>query len=101
MPPPSSGRLGGRHAARGRCAGGARSVLARRPRNQSGEERQMKYRIIMAIAVTAGLLTSACNGPSPAKASTPVESERLVVAVATAHKQDMIRTAQAQGALFP
>jgi membrane fusion protein (multidrug efflux system) len=55
----------------------------------------------MAIAVAAGLLASACNGPSPAKASMPVESERLVVAVATAHRQDMIRTAQAQGALFP
>ena len=61
----------------------------------------MKYRIIIAIVVATGLFASACNGPSAAKASTPAESERLVVAVATAHQRDMIRTAQAQGALFP
>ena len=61
----------------------------------------MKYRIIIAIAAFSGLLASGCTGPSPAKASTPVESERLVVAIATAHQMDMIRTAQAQGALFP
>ena len=61
----------------------------------------MKYRIIIAFAVAAGLFASACGGPSPAKASTPADSERLVVAIATAHQQDMIRTAQTQGALFP
>jgi RND family efflux transporter MFP subunit len=61
----------------------------------------MKYRIIAAIAVATGLLASACSGPLPAKASTPAESERLVVAIATAHQQDLIRTAQTQGALFP
>jgi membrane fusion protein, multidrug efflux system len=61
----------------------------------------MKYRMIIAITVAAGLLASACSGPSPAKASTPAETERLVVAVATAHQRDLIRTAQAQGALFP
>jgi RND family efflux transporter MFP subunit len=62
----------------------------------------MKYRIIMAVAVATGLLASACSGPSPAKASnTPADSQQLVVAVATAHQQDIIRTAQTQGALFP
>jgi membrane fusion protein, multidrug efflux system len=62
----------------------------------------MKYRIIIAIAVATGLLTSACSGPTPAKASNnPAESQQLVVAVATAHQKDLIRTAQTQGALFP
>jgi len=61
----------------------------------------MKYRIIIAFAVATGLLASACSGPSPAKASTPADADRLVVAVATAHQQDMIRTATTQGALFP
>jgi RND family efflux transporter MFP subunit len=61
----------------------------------------MKSRIIIAFAVAVGLLASACSGPSPAKASTPVDADRLVVAIATAHQQDMIRTAQTQGALFP
>ncbi len=61
----------------------------------------MTYRPIIAMALAAGLFASACGGPSAAKASTPVESERLVVAVATAHQQDLMRTAQAQGALFP
>src|SRR5580704_62548 len=98
MPPAPSGRIGGRHAARSRRAGGDRSVPARGARNQSGEERPMKYRIIIAIALLSGLFASACTGPSPAKASTPVESDRLVVAIATAHQMDMIRTAQAQGA---
>ena len=63
---------------------------------------QMKYRLLIAIVAAFGLLASACNGPAPAKASnTPAESERMVVAIATAHEQDMMRTAQAQGALFP
>jgi RND family efflux transporter MFP subunit len=62
----------------------------------------MKYRSLIAMVAAFGLLASACTGPSPAKASnTPAESERMVVAVATAHEQDMMRTAQAQGALFP
>ena len=63
----------------------------------------MKLRIMVALAVAAGLFASACNGPSPAKASAapPDESQRLVVAVASAREQDMMRTAQAQGALFP
>ena len=61
----------------------------------------MKYRIIIAIAVATGLLASACSGPSPAKASNSPSDSQLVVGVATAHQQDMIRTAQTQGALFP
>ncbi len=61
----------------------------------------MKYSIVIAFAVATGFLASACSGPTPAKASTPVDADRLIVAVATAHQQDMIRTAQAQGALFP
>jgi len=61
----------------------------------------MTYRILIAIAALTGLCASACGGPNAAKASTPVESEKLVVAIATARQQDMIRTAQAQGALFP
>lgn len=61
----------------------------------------MKYRIIIAIAAITGFLASACSGPSPAKASTPAETDRLVVAIATARDEDMIRTAQTQGALFP
>ena len=61
----------------------------------------MTYRIITAFAVATGLLASACSGPSPAKASTPADADRLVVAVATAHQQDLIRTATTQGALFP
>jgi membrane fusion protein (multidrug efflux system) len=57
------------------------------------------------VAVLA-LGTSACSGPTPAKASSaPVNSEasapRLTVGVATAHQQDLVRTAQTQGALFP
>ena len=61
----------------------------------------MKYRIIIAFAVATGLLASACNGPAPAKASTPTDADRLVVAIATAHQQDLMRTATTQGALFP
>ena len=61
----------------------------------------MKYRVIIAFAVAAAFLASACSGPSPAKASTPTDADRLIVAVATAHQQDMMRTAQTQGALFP
>jgi membrane fusion protein, multidrug efflux system len=61
----------------------------------------MKGRIIMAIAVAAGLLVSACGGPSPAKASNSPTDSPLVVGVATVHQQDLIRTAQTQGALFP
>src|SRR6185437_1111296 len=61
----------------------------------------MKYRIITAIAVATGLFASACNGPTPAKASNdPAATERLVVAIATARQHDMIRTAQGQGAVF-
>src|SRR5689334_9174897 len=62
----------------------------------------MKCRVITAIAVAIGLFASACNGPTPAKASNdPAVTERLVVAIATARQHDMIRTAQGQGALFP
>ena len=61
----------------------------------------MKYRIIAAIAVATGLLASACGGPSSAKASNPPTDSPLVVAIATVHQQDMLRTAQTQGALFP
>jgi membrane fusion protein (multidrug efflux system) len=62
----------------------------------------MKYRfIIITLAVMAGHFASACNGPAPAKAATAVDADRLVVAVATAHQQDMMRTATTQGALFP
>ena len=61
----------------------------------------MKYRIIIAIAVATGLLASACSGPSPAKASNSPSDSQLVVGVATVHQQDLIRTAQTQGALFP
>jgi RND family efflux transporter MFP subunit len=61
----------------------------------------MKYRIIIAFAVAAGFLASACSGPAPAKASTVADSDRLIVAVATAQQKDLMRTATTQGALFP
>jgi membrane fusion protein (multidrug efflux system) len=61
----------------------------------------MKYHLLLAFAVMSALLTSACSGPTAAKASTPLDSDRLVVAIATAHTQDLIRSAQTQGALFP
>ena len=62
----------------------------------------MKYRIFIAIAIATGLLASACGGPTPAKASSnPADSQQLIVAVATVHQKDLIRTAQTQGALFP
>jgi len=61
----------------------------------------MKYRIFTALAVATGLLASACSGPSPAKASVNPTDSQLVVVIATAHQQDLIRTAQTQGALFP
>ncbi|HXN85681.1 MAG TPA: efflux RND transporter periplasmic adaptor subunit [Candidatus Binataceae bacterium] len=66
----------------------------------------MKYNGLVAIIAALGLGASACNGPTPAKAANdPASSEastpRMTVGVAIAHQQDLIRTAQAQGALFP
>src|SRR5271167_2617185 len=61
----------------------------------------MKYSVFIAFAVATGLVASSCGGPTPAKASTAADVDRLIVAVATAHQQDMMRTAQTQGALFP
>src|SRR5579871_6513186 len=99
--------LADRYAAGNRRRGGARPLLVWRARKPSREKRQrdrrrqMKYAIVIAFAVATGFLASGCSGPTPAKASTPAEADRLIVAVATARQQDMIRTAQAQGALFP
>src|ERR1022692_3747168 len=95
------------HAPRGRRRGGAGTLSVRRPRNASGGEQwAMKYRGLIAMVAVLALCTSACSGPTPAKASSaPVNSEasapRLTVGVATAHQQDLVRTAQTQGALFP
>ncbi|HVN28544.1 MAG TPA: hypothetical protein VMT64_08670, partial [Candidatus Binataceae bacterium] len=64
----------------------------------------MKYpSLLLTLAVPMVLLASACGGPSAAGASnTPSDApQKMVVAVATAREQDMMRTAQAQGALFP
>jgi membrane fusion protein, multidrug efflux system len=63
----------------------------------------MKFRVAIVLAIACAFLASACGGPSPAKASSAPadDSARLVVAIATAREQDTMRTAQAQGALFP
>jgi RND family efflux transporter MFP subunit len=63
----------------------------------------MNYRIATATTMTLvlGLGLSACGGPSPAKASTPIESKQMTVGVVSARMRELTRTAQAQGALFP
>ncbi len=61
----------------------------------------MTHRIVAALALAAGFIASACSGPPVAKASSAPAESQLIVAIATVHQQDLIRTAQAQGALFP
>lgn len=61
----------------------------------------MKYRLLIALVLAASFGAAACQGPAPAKAANSPESKKLIVGIAAAHRRDLIRTAQTQGALFP
>ena len=59
-------------------------------------------RALWAGALVLALLCASCREPETAKAAQePAASARLVVVVATAREQTLIRTVEVQGALFP